>query len=96
MADFNNITNGKVGWKGLGREIRSFVSADLESEYKLIIGSDSRSRDLATGKPGIDLVTAVVIHRKGRGGRYFWKKNKVENIYSLKEKLYQETLASLK
>jgi predicted RNase H-related nuclease YkuK (DUF458 family) len=89
-----NITSGKVTWKQLGTEIRDFILTEPEAKYQLIIGSDSRSKDVKT-KPCIDLVTAVVIHRKGTGGRYFWSKEKIDNIYSLKEKLYQETIASL-
>ncbi len=93
-AYLQNITSGKVSWSELGSEIRKFILADPEKQYQLIIGSDSRSKDMET-KPSIDLVTAVVIHRKGNGGRYFWSKEKIENIYSLKEKLYRETVASL-
>ena len=95
MSDyFRNITKGRLSWKGIGTEIKDFVISGPENQYQLIIGSDSRTkRDKK--KKDLDLVTAIVIHRKGRGGRYFWKKRKVENIYSLKEKLYQETIASL-
>ncbi len=89
-----NITSGKVSWFQLGSEIRKFILEEPERQYQLIIGSDSRSKDARTD-PSIDLVTAVVIHRKGSGGRYFWTKEKIDNIYSLKEKLYQETIASL-
>jgi len=95
MSDyFQNITKGRLSWKGVGTEIKEFLVSGPDDEYQLIIGSDSRTkRDHE--KKDLDLVTAIVIHRKGRGGRYFWKKRKVENIYSLKEKLYQETIASL-
>ncbi len=95
MKDYlQNITNGKVTWVGLGSEIRKFILEEPEMNYQLIIGSDSRSKDVKK-KPSIDLVTAVVIHRKGRGGRYFWTKERINNVYSLKEKLYRETIASL-
>ncbi len=89
-----NLTSGKVTWNGLGAEIRKFILEEPELDYQLIIGSDSRTKD-AQKKPSIDLVTAIVIHRKGRGGRYFWTKERIENVYSLKEKLYRETIASL-
>jgi len=91
---FYNPTKGKVSWGNLSGEIREFILTDSQSTYKLIIGSDSRSKR-RQDKMDIDLVTAIVIHRKGRGGRYFWNKKIIRNIYSLKEKLYQETMASL-
>jgi uncharacterized protein len=43
----------------------------------------------------INLVTAVLIHRKGFGGKYFWVRRETPNIHSLREKIYAETLASL-
>jgi len=95
MSDyFQNISRGRLTWKDLGTEIKQFVVSCPDDEYRLIIGSDSRTKRERKRKD-LDLVTAIVIHRKGRGGRYFWKKKRVENIYSLKEKLYQETIASL-
>lgn len=95
MKDYlQNITSGKISWEGLGTEIRDFILSEPNFKYQLIIGSDSRTRNVRS-KPSLDLVTAVVIHRKGKGGRYFWSKEKVKNIYSMKEKLYQETIASL-
>ena len=95
MADFfYNPTKGKVSWGNLGSEIRDFILSERSSTYRLIIGSDSRIRKRRE-KRDLDLVTAIVIHRKGRGGRYFWCKQRIKNVYSLKEKLYRETIASL-
>ncbi len=91
---FYNPTRGRVSWTSLGTEIREFILSDQESRYRLIIGSDSRIKKRGGGQD-LDLVTAIVIHRKGRGGRYFWRKQKIKNVYSLKEKLYRETIASL-
>ncbi len=91
---FQNPTKGKVEWGDIGKEIHDFIHTDPEEDYQLIIGSDSRSKKTKT-ESFIDLVSAIVIHRKGRGARYFFRKERVNNIYSLKEKLYQETIASL-
>ena len=91
---FRNPTKGRLSWSHLGGEIKKFILSDQESSYRLIIGSDSRIKK-REGRQDLDLVTAVVIHRKGRGGRYFWCKQSIKNVYSLKEKLYRETIASL-
>jgi hypothetical protein len=91
---FSNPTKGLVEWREIGKEIRDFIHTDPDGDYQLIIGSDSRSKN--TEKENfIDLVSAIVIHRKGNGARYFFYKERVDDIYSLKEKLYQETIASL-
>jgi len=40
-------------------------------------------------------VTAILIHRKGFGGKYFWRKQEQKGIHSLREKIYAETMISL-
>jgi hypothetical protein len=40
-------------------------------------------------------VTAILVHRKGFGGKYFWRRKDVSNIHTLREKIYTETLESL-
>jgi hypothetical protein len=88
--------NPSVGEADIGKvisEVEKFIKAD-EGEYRLIIGSDSHLR-FSKGKHALELVTAIVIHRIGRGGRYFWTKRVIGRYFSLKEKIYQETLASL-
>ena len=57
----------------------SFMAEEPDYFYRLVIGTDSKTGKL-NGKKKVDFVTAVVIHRKGKGGRYFWQKNKIEKI----------------
>ncbi len=91
---FKNPTKGDVEWRNIGKEIRDFILTEPDDDYQLIIGSDSRSKN-TKAENFLDLVSAIVIHRKGSGARYFFHKKRVDDIYSLKEKLYQETIASL-
>ena len=76
------------------REIASFVDEEPRSFYRLVIGTDSQARTVE-GKGEIDFVTAVVVHRRGKGARYFWKKERKEKIPVLRDKIYTETLLSL-
>lgn len=75
-------------------EISNFVSEEPDSFYRLVIGTDSQAKN-TNGNSEIDFVTAIVIHRKGRGARYFWKKKKIEMKPILRDKIYTETLLSL-
>ncbi len=79
---------------GLISEISDFVREDPGSYYRLVIGTDSQTKSTG-GKGQIDFVTAVVVHRKGKGARYFWKKEKKDKIPVLRDKIYTETLLSL-
>ncbi len=75
-------------------QIRAFVNEDPSSFYSLVIGTDSQAKK-NNGVSEIDFVTAVVIYRKGKGARYFWRKEKMIKNPILREKIYTETLLSL-
>jgi len=63
-------------------DIVAFIRQDKDAFYKLAIGTDSHGQDPAnvSRSKTIEFVTAVVIHRKGYGGRYFWQKKTVDKI----------------
>lgn len=79
------------------KKIKLFLEDDPQASYSLVIGTDSHEKQgTPEGKAKtINLVTAVVVHRKGFGGRYFWKRKQQGNIYTLRDKIYAETLESL-
>ena len=77
-------------------EIKQFLEDDPQGKYSLVIGTDSQEKfDTGNGKKHINLVTAIVVRRHGFGGRYFWQKKNQENIHTLRDKIYAETLVSL-
>jgi len=91
---FNSPTKGKLSLRKVIEEIALFMGEDRKVDYKLVIGTDSHSRK-ENGTRSVDFVTAIVIHRIGKGGRYFWRKEKRERVASLREKIYTETTLSL-
>jgi len=96
---FQSETYGKQDIDEIIGNIQKFLEEDSEAEYSLVIGTDSHektdSKKPIDGTKDINLVTAIVIHRKGFGGQYFWRRQTVKNIHSLREKIYTETLTSL-
>jgi len=91
---FNSPTKGELTVEGVITNVADFVKEDPGSYYRLVIGTDSQTKSTC-GKAQIDFVTAVVVHRKGKGARYFWKKEKKDKIPVLRDKIYTETLLSL-
>ena len=91
---FNSPTKGELTVEVVIGDVSNFVKDEPGSYYRLVIGTDSQIKSVG-GKPQIDYVTAVVIHRKGRGARYFWKKEKKDKVPVLRDKIYTETLISL-
>ena len=91
---FYSPSKGSMSISKVIAEIGDFVDEEPESFYSLVIGTDSQAHML-NGKAEIDFVSAVVIYRRGRGARYFWKKEKIVRKPILREKIYTETLMSL-
>lgn len=91
---FRNPTKGKLSLSQVIDEIATFIKTEPESDYSLVIGTDSHDRRV-DGQELVAFVTAIIIHRRGKGGRYFWQKKRQEKIYNLRNKIYAETLLSV-
>lgn len=91
---FLSPSKGELDTRQLIAEIVDFFKQDPQVNYKLVIGTDSQVKR-ENGLQEVDFVTAVVIHRTGKGGRYFWYKARDQKIYSLKERIFTETYYSL-
>lgn len=71
--------------------IASFMSDDPSRQYKIIVGSDSE----AWMSDAVDFVSAVVVHRVGNGGRYFWRRIAFPRFHTLRDRIVQEALLSI-
>lgn len=91
LQSFRSPTLGELDLARVVRELAHFVLVKPEAYYTLVIGTDSKN---GSGWSS-DFVTAVVIHRKGFGGRYFWLRRSLRNITTIRDRIYQETLLSL-
>lgn len=92
---FVSPTKGVVALDRMITDIAEFVDEEPSSFYRLVIGTDSQERR-TNGSAEVDYVTAIVIHRRGKGARYYWKKEKTNGkIPVLRDKIYTETLNSL-
>lgn len=93
---FENLTYGELNSEEVFEVIKKFITEDPKAEYSMVIGSDSHEINGSTkNNKTIKLVTAILVHRRGYGGKYFWHRKSVSNIHSLREKIYAETLLSL-
>lgn len=90
---FHNSTLGSLSLTEVIKAIKQFLEEFPNLEYGLVIGTDSHEH--MEGKGSLTVVTAIVVHRKGFGGRYFWKKSSLPKPRSLRDKIYTETLESL-
>jgi len=86
---FISPTKGVLTFDEMFKDILDYVRQDPEATYRLIIGTDSRAREEIT------FVSAVVIHRVGKGARYYYEKRKHSKLASLRQRIYYETALSL-
>jgi len=68
--------------------INDFLCDDYE--YSIEIGTDSQK---VANK--VKFVTAIVVHKKGKGGIFFYHPAICDNIHTLSEKIYMETGLSI-
>lgn len=89
--DYYSPTYGKIDLERLKEIISSFMASDKKAKYEIIVGTDSQK--IENNK--YDFVSALIIHRVGWGGIYFWKRFIQDKKISLKERIYQEATMSL-
>jgi predicted RNase H-related nuclease YkuK (DUF458 family) len=89
---FNSSLGLKLSPEQIVRELIRFMQEDAKRNYKIIIGSDSEKN----GNGTVDFVTAIVIHRVGNGGRYFWRRIVQEKrFHTLRDRILEEVLMSI-
>ncbi len=89
MPPFHSARHQAIGLTLVVKDIVAYIIEEPRARYDVIIGTDSQGRVI------VDFVTAIVVHRVGHGGRYFWQRSHKGPIHSLREKLYTETMLSI-
>ena len=67
---FYSITHGKINLEKVILEIKKFLEENPNALYSLVIGADSHEKYSDKSGVSINLVTAILVHRKGFGGKY--------------------------
>ncbi len=86
---FTSPTKGKMSFEEMMEDIVSYIRGLPSSSYKIIIGSDSQVKNETC------FITAVIVHRLGKGARYYYSKKTQRKIKSLRQKIFYETSLSL-
>ncbi|MGM0883700.1 MAG: ribonuclease H-like YkuK family protein [Bacillota bacterium] len=88
--NFVSPTQGVLSLEDVVQQLKLFVEQSPESQYKLVIGTDSH-----TTRQYTMMVSALIIHRTGRGARFFYRKSKIRPLFDLRQRIYRETEMSL-
>lgn len=89
---YNSSLGMQLSSEQVSREIINFITERPDFEYKVTLGTDSEK----DSENNADFVTAIVVHRVGNGGRYFWRRIAGPTKYhTLRNRITQEVLISL-
>lgn len=86
---FWSPTAGALTFEQMFQAIVQFISSATDARYRLIIGTDSQERDETV------FVTAVIVHREGKGAVYFYTKERRRKMDSLRQRILYEASMSL-
>ncbi len=90
--EFKSPTHGPLDFERVLEKLFEYIGLEPGLEYELIIGTDSMPGANATA----DFVSAIVVHRKNRGGIYFWSKRSEGKLHTLRQRIFQEAMFSLR
>src|SRR3989344_904686 len=86
---FHSWSKGTLSLARVFEEIIAYVRAEPERAYRIIVGSDSATRN------PVSLVTAVTIWRVGNGAVHFWVVSEKKNFHTLRDRITEEALQSI-
>lgn len=88
---FISPTYGPLNFDQVVDKLVEFRKENLDFPYRLIIGTDSQE----VKSEGTNFVSALIVHRVGQGGIYFWKKINGMTSHNLKQRILSEATFSL-
>jgi predicted RNase H-related nuclease YkuK (DUF458 family) len=89
---FMSSNGQKITPSAVVGEILTFMQAAPNRSYKITIGTDSEHLH----DKRADFVTAIVIHRVGNGGKYFWRRIvDGKKFFTLRDRMFREAMISL-
>ena|SRR5579872_5981049 len=89
-TSFTSPTFGSLDWDATLSKMVAYMGSDTTASYEVIIGTDSEAQNGTA-----DYVSALIVHKKGSGGVYFWSRQRLEKIFSMRQRILQEALMSL-
>lgn len=90
---FFSLSYGSLDLAQIVFRIGEYIHAEPKFEYRVIVGSDSQEHQ--NDGQTIEFVSAIIIHRVGAGGIYFWQKENVRQKMALRQRIYDEAYRSL-
>ena len=88
--EFVSPSEGRLDFEETYRSIVNFVNQAPDQVHRLIVGTDSQAKEKE-----ICYVTALVIYREGKGGKFYYLKEIEYLRRSMRQRVFFETAKSL-
>jgi len=86
---FYNPHAGELLFNAVVQAIVDEMHADPKARYELLVGTDS-----SVSGTHVDYVSAIVVHKVGKGGRYYWTRVREKKTFSLRQRIWREAWLS--
>lgn len=87
---FTSPSKGTMTLEEVVADILAYADEDRSRTYKLLVGTDSQPFP-----KGTCFVSAIIIHRSGKGARYYYCKSFESKLYSMRQRIFYEASLSL-
>ncbi|KYP81495.1 ribonuclease H-like YkuK family protein [Ferroacidibacillus organovorans] len=87
-----SLSKGAMSIETVARDLRDFLEEDRTATYRLIVGSDSQPHGAHRDTL---FVTAIVIHRVGRGARFYFCKRGYKKPLAFRQRIFSEAAMAL-
>ncbi|KKR49445.1 MAG: hypothetical protein UU81_C0030G0004 [Microgenomates group bacterium GW2011_GWC1_41_8] len=91
MIQYKSITYGLLTLSEVRARISDYMKDRESQRYQVVIGTDSQRKNGSQ----TDFVTAIIVHRVGSGGIYFWNRTIDNKQRVLKQRMFEEATRSL-
>ncbi len=92
MWSFYSPTRGNLTLEQVVDDILHEAQRSPKQTYRLMIGTDSQPYN---GRKSVKFVSAIILHRVGKGARYYIHREFVPHLYSLRQRMFTEAAYSL-
>lgn len=87
--EFISPSRGRLCFDEVFDDIVAYIGQVPDSRYRVIIGTDSQFGEETC------FVTAIIVHREGKGARYYYTRERERIERSLRQRIFYETARSL-
>lgn len=89
---FVSPTRGVMSLEEVAADIERYRREAPEDRYRLIVGSDSQPQ---SARYATLFVTAVIVHRVGKGARFYFMKRPYKKALQLRQRIFMEASFAL-